>query len=154
MYLHMPPLKLWGKVLQQAGTANLHSAKCAWKDKFELECILSHRGDTTHRQYLPCPIERILDQSRQVIVKDQPTSGRDSPVSTSCPTMSVCTPGNTDVYPSCDLPFKSQRGIKIHSTTIHKQDPNPQPFKGKFTEKQGHTETRDDRGSGTNKDRS
>ena len=108
----------------------IHAARCEWKDEFEIERIVSHRGPVTSRSYL---------------VKWKGYTDNDN----SWVTRTNLHPKTIEEYekgagvyvydwrfrcPQCDLPCASERGVRIHMGRAHKEA-KQQEFHGRLVDK-------------------
>ena len=108
----------------------IHAGRCQWKDEFEIESIVSHRGPVTSRSYL-------------VKWKGYPESDNSwVPRSNLHPVTIEEYEKKVGVYvydwrfrcPKCDLPCVSERGVRVHMGRAHKEGKN-QVFQGRLVDK-------------------
>ena len=123
-----PHLNCGFKFMSLAGL-KVHMGRCSWKDEFEVEKIVGHRGAVVARQY-------------KVRWKDySPDFDTWEPRSNLHPTLIKEYEITHKVYDFswkfrcgvCDLPCSSERGIKIHQAKAHKQT-KAQNFQGSLAD--------------------
>ena len=113
----------------------IHAGKCQWKNEFVIEKILNHRGPVTARQY-QVRWQGYNAQHDSWIPRSSlhPDAIKDYEVQTGAYV------NNWQFRcPECDLPCKSQRGIKVHQSRAHKKE-KPQAFDGRLADKAVHTD--------------
>ena len=108
----------------------IHASRCVWKEEYEVEMIVDHRGPVTSRSYCikwkgyPASENSWVPRSNlhpQAIEEYEKKVG-------------------AYVYdwkfrcPTCNLPCSSERGISIHMGRMHKQE-KPQEFKGRLVDR-------------------
>lgn len=108
----------------------IHAGTCQWKDEYEIERVLNHRGPITNRSYLVkwkgysddenSWVSR-LNLHHQIIKEYELKSG-------------AYVQDWKFRCPKCDLPCASERGIKIHLSRSHRQE-KPQEFQGRLVDK-------------------
>ena len=107
----------------------VHMGRCPWKDEYEVEKLVDHRGAVVSRQY-------------KVRWKNySPDFDTWEPRSNIHPSLiKEYEVSNNDYVFSwrfrcgiCDLPCSSERGIKIHRSRAHK-DPKQQNFTGSLAD--------------------
>ena len=123
-----PHLNCGFQFLTQHGL-KVHAGQCKWKDEFEVEEIVGHRGPTVARQYKIRwkgygpdydTFERRNNVHPELISEYEKAKG-------------------VYVYDwrfrcdVCDLPCSSERGISIHKSKMHKED-KVQNFKGSLAD--------------------
>ena len=123
-----PHLNCGFKFTSLAGL-RVHMGRCSWKDEYEVDKIVGHRGAMVSRQY-------------KVRWKDY-SSDFDTwePRSNLHPSLIKEYEVSNNVYDFtwrfrcgiCDLPCASERGIKIHCSRAHK-DPKLQNFSGSLAD--------------------
>ena len=108
----------------------IHAGTCQWKDEFEMDKIISHRGPITNRSYL-VKWKGYTDEENSWVTRLNlhPQSIEDYE-------------RRSGAYvedwqfrcPKCNLPCASERGIKIHMSRSHKQE-KQQVFQGRLADK-------------------
>ena len=108
----------------------IHAGTCEWKDEYEIEGVLNHRGPVTNRSYLVKWKGYSNDENSWVsrlnlhpqVIKDyERKSG-------------AYVQDWKSRCPKCDLPCASERGIRIHMSRSHKQE-KQQEFQGRLVDK-------------------
>ena len=109
----------------------IHASRCEWRNEFELEKIVSHRGPVTSRSFL-------------IKWKGYPESENSwVPRSNLHPQSIEDYERRVGAYvhdwkyrcPTCNLPCASERGVRIHMGRMHRQEDKKQDFQGRLADR-------------------
>ena len=109
---------------------NVHAGRCQWRNEFVVEKILCHKGPVTDRKY-KVRWQGYSPQEDSWIPRSNlhPEAIKDYELE-----VGAYVQGWRFRCPVCDLPCKSQRGVKIHQARAHKAA-KPQAFEGRLADK-------------------